>query len=124
MSAFAAAVTFVQVQDLEATSRFYGELLELELALDQGPCRIYRVTPSAYLGFCTHREGPSPEGVILTLVTPDVDARCAELRARGVVFESGPKTNERFRIYHAFLRDPDGYLVEIQRFDDPAWTGP
>jgi len=25
------------------------------------------------------------------------------------------------RIYHCFLRDPNGYLLEIQRFLDPAW---
>ena len=24
-------------------------------------------------------------------------------------------------IYHFFLRDPDGYLIEVQRFLDPAW---
>jgi hypothetical protein len=27
-------------------------------------------------------------------------------------------------IYHCFLRDPNGYLIEIQRFLDPAWPRP
>ena len=26
-------------------------------------------------------------------------------------------------IYHCFLRDPNGYLIEIQRFLNPAWHG-
>jgi catechol 2,3-dioxygenase-like lactoylglutathione lyase family enzyme len=31
----------------------------------------------------------------------------------------GPDANERFGIYHCFVRDPDRHLVEIQRFDEP-----
>lgn len=121
---FSGAVTFCYVRDLERSARFYGELLGLDLALDQGACRIYRVTDTAYVGFCTREDAPRPGGVILTFLTPEVDEVCARLAERGVVFEKPPQQSPRFRIYHAFLRDPDGYLVEIQRFDDPVWTGP
>lgn len=114
-------ITFLQVDDLETTDAFYRETLGLELILDQGACRIYRVGEEAFLGFCDHRSGPSPEGVIVTLVRDDVDAFCAELREAGVEFESGPSDNEAFQIRQAFLRDPDGYLVEIQTFYDPEW---
>ena len=121
---FSGAVTFCTVRDLQRTAHFYETLLGLELALDQGSCRIYRVTDTAFVGFCAKDDAPRPDGVILTFVTPDVDQVCATLRERGVTFEKPPQPNPRFRIYHAFLRDPDGYLLEIQRFDDPAWTGP
>jgi catechol 2,3-dioxygenase-like lactoylglutathione lyase family enzyme len=114
-------ITFLQVDDLERTDHFYSDLLGLDLVLDQGACRIYRVGADAFVGFCDHRSGPSPDGVILTLVRDDVDAYCEQLREAGVEFESGPKDNEKFQIRQAFLRDPDGYLVEIQRFDDPDW---
>jgi hypothetical protein len=30
-----------------------------------------------------------------------------------------PAHSDTYRIYHCFLRDPNGYLVEFQRFDDP-----
>jgi catechol 2,3-dioxygenase-like lactoylglutathione lyase family enzyme len=121
---FGGFVTFCRVRDLAATARFYEDVLGLPLALDQGSCRIYRVTPTAFVGFCEGDDAPRPEGVILTFVTPEVDAVCERLRARGVRFEKAPRDNPRFRIYHAFLRDPDGYLLEIQRFDDPHWSGP
>lgn len=114
-------ITFLQVDDLERTHDFYAEKLGLELTLDQGACRIYRVGGDSFLGFCDHRDGPSPEGVIVTLVRDDVDAYCKQLQEAGVELESGPTYNETFQIYQAFLRDPDGYLVEVQRFDDPAW---
>ena len=120
-----ALVVFLYVDDLERSSRFYGELLGLPLVLDQGSCRLFEVATGGYLGVCGSGDRPTtPDGVIVTIVREDVDGFCAELVARGVQLEDGPKTNERFAIYHAFLRDPDGYLVEIQRFGAPDWSEP
>jgi rhodanese-related sulfurtransferase/catechol 2,3-dioxygenase-like lactoylglutathione lyase family enzyme len=116
-------ITFLTVSDPTSSSRFYGELLGLDLVLDQGPCRIYRVTPSAYVGICTHRETVHSEGVIITIVTDQVDEWFTQLSEAGVLFESAPTRNNRFDIYHVLLRDPDGHLVEIQQFMDPIWAG-
>jgi catechol 2,3-dioxygenase-like lactoylglutathione lyase family enzyme len=32
---------------------------------------------------------------------------------------SAPEHSARYDIHHAFYRDPDGHLVEIQRFGEP-----
>lgn len=117
---FSQQVTFLYTPDLAATARFYEDLLTLPLALDQGSCRIYRVSESAFLGFCA-RDGAQPAGVIVTFVTQDVDGWYARLAARGVIFEKAPAFHPGYNIYHCFLRDPNGYLLEIQRFCDPAW---
>jgi catechol 2,3-dioxygenase-like lactoylglutathione lyase family enzyme len=118
-------VTFLFTRDLAATARFYEELLGLPLVLDQGSCRIYRTCGEAYLGFCERDEAtPSPAGIIFTLVTPEVDRWFEYLRGRGVEFERTPTLNPQYKIYHCFLRDPNGYLIEIQRFLDPAWPQP
>lgn len=115
-------VTFLYTRDLEATARFYEEVLGLSLALDQGTCRIYRVAGGAFLGFCQREDAPErPQGVILTLVTGEVDLWYKALRQKGVTFEKPPARNPRYNIYHCFLRDPNGYLIEIQTFLDPAW---
>lgn len=121
MTHFDAQVTFCYTNDLEGTARFYEDMLGLPLKLDQGACRIYRVTETAFLGFCTREEAARPDGVILTLVTEDVDGWHQRLSAAGVSFEKAPAAYEKFNIYHCFLRDPNGYLIEIQRFDDPRW---
>jgi catechol 2,3-dioxygenase-like lactoylglutathione lyase family enzyme len=90
------------------------------------------VGDDAYLGFCQRddvrdggRDGApeQPPGVIFTVVTPEVDRWYDHLRQRGVVFEEPPALNHKYNIYHCFLRDPNGYLIEIQRFLDPAWAG-
>ena len=44
-----------------------------------------------------------------------------ELRSKGVAFETVPTVNAAYNIYNCFFRDPDGYLLEIQKFLDPHW---
>ena len=115
-------VTFLYTRDLAATAEFYESILELPLVLDQGSCRIYETGGGCFLGFCQRAETPQePLGVIVTLVTAEVGAWYAYLAAKGVKFEKPPAFYEAYNIYHCFLRDPNGYLLEIQQFLDPAW---
>lgn len=116
-------ITFLYTADLAATASFYQETLGLPLALDQGDCRIYQVSRDGLLGFCQRAAASPPAGVIVTLVCDDVDGWYERLRALGVVFEHPPALNPTYRIYHCFLRDPNGYLLEIQRFEDGAPHG-
>ena len=116
---FDSLITFCYTRDLQQTARFYEETLGLELILDQGPCRIYRVAIEGYIGFCERENAAKPQGVILTLVIDDVDGWCEHLRQKGVNFEEPPRYNPDYDIYHCFLRDPNGYLIEIQRFLHP-----
>lgn len=115
-------ITFLPAADLAEVDRFYGGVLGLELALDQGTCRIYRVAGGAYVGFC---EGGNPlaqpGAVILTLVTEDVAGWFERLEARGAPTDGAPRVNPRFQIEHFFATDPNGYRVEVQRFLDPRW---
>ena len=120
-------ITFLHTRDLAETTHFYEKVMGLSLKLDQGSCRIYQVGRDAYLGFCQRADGaqrtsPGARHVILTLVTPEVDEWFRYLSEQGVVFEKPPAVNPTYNIYHCFLRDPNGYLIEIQRFLDPGWN--
>lgn len=116
-------VTFLTVSDLEQSTEFYQDTLGLELVLDQGPCKIFRVSSDGFIGICepNQHRNVSTDGVIITLVSDDVDGWYNRLKAKGVPFTKPPAENPTFNIYHCFLRDPDGHLLEIQRFNDPAW---
>ncbi len=116
-----AQIVFFPTDNLDRTTAFYQEMLGLPLVLDQGVCRIFRATAGAFIGFCQKAAAPTDPEAIITLVTQDVDGWVNALREKGVEVERGPVFNAKFDIYHAFLRDPNGYLVEIQRFDDPRW---
>ena len=114
-------VVFLPSGDLERSDRFYRVLLGLPLVLDQGVCRIYRTGPHAYVGVCEHLDADATAGVIVTLVSDDVDGWYQRLAEAGVEFENPPSSNDRFGIYHVFVKDPDGNVLEIQRFGDPGW---
>ena len=115
-------VTFLAAKNLAHTASFYTQILGLPLVLDQGSCQIFQVSADAFVGFCEHLDFEKPAtGVILTLVSHEVDAWYAYLRNQSVTVENPPQFNPRFNIYHLFLRDPNGYLVEIQQFLDPDW---
>ena len=115
-------ITFLYTQDLEITGHFYESVLGLELALDQGTCRIYRVSTDGFIGFCEKSAVRADKAdVIFTIVTPDVDQWYRDLVSKGIQFQKPPAVNPKFKIYHFFLHDPNGYLIEIQKFLDPRW---
>lgn len=118
-----AQITFVYCDDLERSARFYEDVLGLDLALDQGSCRIYRmIASSAYIGIC---QGASPPadgaGIILTLVTADLEGWYDKIIATGWQCDHPPRHNATYDITHFFLRDPAGYRIEIQRFSSADW---
>jgi catechol 2,3-dioxygenase-like lactoylglutathione lyase family enzyme len=121
-------VTFLYTPDLAASRVFYEAVLGLDLALDQGSCLIFSVTREAFLGVCansaTQQDSPGHgrrKGVIVTLVSDEVDAWHDRLRAAGAAIEKPPTYNAEYDIYHVFVRDPAGYLIEIQQFRSPDW---
>ena len=113
-------ITFLDTNDLQKTADFYKNVLGLEQVLDQGACRIFRICGDAYLGFC---EGPvqpeHAEQVVLTLVTDDVDGWASHLREKGVFPDTPPQLNEKYKIYHFYVSDPNGFKLEIQKFLHP-----
>jgi catechol 2,3-dioxygenase-like lactoylglutathione lyase family enzyme len=116
-------VTWVYTDDIAGTARFYGDTLGLEQVLDQGLCRIFRASGTAFIGVCQVRPGRhvEPKGVVLTFVSSDVDGWHRHLIARGVTPEGAPERSEKFNVYCFFAKDPNGYLLEFQSFLDPSW---
>ena len=113
-------VMFLPTDDHQKIIDFYEGLLGLELVRDQKLCRIYKTGPASYLGFCERGYSiPTEFRVVITLLIDDVDGVYKLLKDRNVETESMPEFSERFNVYQFFLRDPNGYLVEIQKFIEP-----
>jgi len=124
MRRFDQQITFLLVADLEKSTTFYRDTLGLRVVLDQGDCRIMQVADAAFIGVCERQGRTDHDSVLVTLVTDQVDERHDELVAAGVLCEKEPQLHPDYDVYHAFYRDPDGFLVEIQRFLDPSWPRP
>ncbi|NDJ53631.1 MAG: VOC family protein [Chloroflexi bacterium] len=114
-------ITFFGTEDLEETGRFYSEVLGLKQVLRQHDCAIWQVTETAFVGFCQRETVKLDETsrVIFTLVTDEVDAWYEHLKQQDVNFTKEPGKVEKYDIYNLFVTDPNGYLVEIQRFNQP-----
>ena len=114
---FDGLIAFFGTRDLEENEKFYVEALGLKLYKDQGVCKIYKVKENAYIGFCSHLEiTVAKRGPIITILSDDVDAVYKNLIDKGLKPLDKPKRNRRFNIYHFFIADPDGYLIEVQKF--------
>ena len=121
---FEQMITFIYVSDLNETKRFYEEIMEFPLRLDQGTCRIVETNQKGggLLGYCARDQKSAPaDNLIITLVTSSVDEWYDYLTGCGVNVPEPPKLNLNYNIYHFFFTDPDGYKLEIQEFRDPAW---
>ena len=114
-------ITFLRVSDIERSHTFYAGGLGLDLVLDQGGCRIYRITDTSYLGVCV-RDTAGSSGVVYTIVTDDVDGWHRRFTNAGAEVDGPPRDNAEYRIYHFFANDPDGHLLEVQRFWDADWA--
>lgn len=114
-------ITFFPCRSLDAVQEFL-DLLGVPLALDQGACRIYRLVPGSYVGFCEHLAPvENAASLMITLLVEDVGGWFDRAMAAGLDVDGSPRVNERFAIEHFFIAMPDGYRVEVQRFLDPAW---
>jgi catechol 2,3-dioxygenase-like lactoylglutathione lyase family enzyme len=113
-------ITFLHAENLEQTKTFYTNTLGFPLLRDQGTCLIFGVNKGAYLGFCFHIEKvPIGRNIILTLVSDEVDEWYERLKSKDCEILEPPNYNSKYQIYHFFFKDPDGYWIEIQKFDQP-----
>lgn len=112
------AITFLYYRDLAAAARFYEDVLGLELAIDQGWSRIYRLSHGAHVGLVDetrgmHRAHPV-KPVQVCLRVPDVDAWHAWVAAQGVAGLSPVRRNDDLGIRAFVFDDPEGYQIEVQ----------
>lgn len=116
----------IRVTDLEASIKFYSEVLEMKLlSRDDYPEGKFTL---AFLGYGNSKSDPCIELTHnwgktsyemgdafghVALGVPDAYATCELIKSRGgkVVREAGPMKHGTTVI--AFVEDPDGYKIEL-----------
>ena len=111
-------ITFLYYRDLPAAMRFYEYVLGLNLAIDQGWSKIYRVTDGGYVGLVDETRGSHRANAIkpvqLCIRVADVDAWHTWVMSQNVEALRGPKSNQELKIRAFVFNDPEGYQIEIQ----------
>ncbi len=115
-------VTMFYYRDLEAAAEFYGEVLGLEKTFDWDWVKFFKTGPSSNVGLVKEGDGAYHQvqpnnAVMLSLVTPDVDAWYTRLAARDDVTFLKPLA-EGGGIRSFLLQDPGGYTVEFFQWLD------
>lgn len=123
--------TMIRVHDLEKSKKFYTELLGMtlikELDFPEGEFTLafvgYGPEESNTVIELTYNYGHEPYDLgtgygHIALETSDIYATAETLRAGGaeIVREPGPMKHGKTHI--AFIKDPDGYLIELVQ---PDW---
>jgi predicted enzyme related to lactoylglutathione lyase len=116
-------ITFFYYDDLEAASKFYGDIMGFGLVEDQKWAKIYRASGSAYVGIVAGEKGfhkaQEKNAVLLTLLVNDVAQWCEYLKSQGVKIVTELEEKKDIRVRCFFLEDPGGYSIEVQRFLKP-----
>ena len=111
------------VEDLDRALHFYTDVLGLRLGhrsgdyaqLDTGTTRLGFYTRRAMektLGFSLQPPTQTAPGFEIGFKVPDVDAAFAELVAHGAT-PATPPTTRPWGQRTAYVRDPDGHLIEL-----------
>lgn len=106
-------------EDLAAPAEFYGQTLGLTQTQDFGWARFFQVVPGSEVGLVKAGPGAfyTPQArnaVMLSIVTPDVDAWYKRLKGKpGVDIVVELQAHSDAPIRNFMVRDPGGYTVEF-----------
>jgi len=116
-------VTFFYYENLAKATEFYEKIMGFHLVQDQKWAKIFKVKDNAYMGCVDGNIGyhkPDPtKPVMLTVIVDDPDAWYKHFRENGIEPLDEPHDNEELNLRIFLLRDPEGYVIEIQKFKDP-----
>ena len=126
------------VSNFDGCFRFYRDVMRFqpEWGEEGSTYASFRTTPGATLSLfrrdlmadAVGTAGLPPmtecqdRAALIFLVT-DLEAEVKELRSRGIQFLSDPRDFPDWTIRAAYLRDPDGNLIELYRpLEESQWT--
>lgn len=112
-------IVMLYYDDLDAPAKFYGQTLGLTQTQDFGWARFFQVVPGSEVGIVKSGPGsyytPQPRNaVMLSIVTPDVDAWYERLKDRPdveILVELQGHSDAPIRNF--MISDPGGYTVEF-----------
>lgn len=108
-----AGIIFFKTKELNKIRRFYIERIGMEIWLEQADCVIFK-HGNLLLGFC-QRDECDTQGII-TFFYENTDQVYDMYKKFRLEALSEPIVNEKYNIYHFFIKDPEERLVEFQTF--------
>ncbi len=119
---FKATVVWFYYKDMPAIQAFYEEVMGFDLIVDQGWTKIYRISPSGYMGLVDEQRGmhnfTEKKAVTMSFWTDRIDDWYAYVSTNDS-FEMRSEKVEQTDRYRAFVAyDPEGYYLEWNVFTE------
>lgn len=123
MAEFDQLITFLKVNDLSRSLRFYKETLGLpQVYARDGKVVILQANETSFIGLVpAELPAGAQRSSALTLIVKDADAWLPRLDRAGVPNKGKPIFKSEFGIYVLYASDPDGNTVEFLEMRDPDW---
>jgi catechol 2,3-dioxygenase-like lactoylglutathione lyase family enzyme len=120
---FYGAVTWLYYQDMQAAQLFYEEKMGLELIVDQGWAKVYKVSETGYLGLVDERRGmhrfTEQKGTSISFILKDWEGWYNYVKTKQPLPLIQEKYTGKEGRYEAFVgEDPGKYFLEFNRFSD------
>lgn len=120
MERFDSSITFLYYKDFEKGCTFIEEVLGLNIVMDQGFAKVYKVNDTSYLGAVKGKqgsiEGEYKGGTLFSLNTKDVNEEYDRLSKLDVIGLTEIKFFEDIPLKSFFFKDDEGHDFEIQQF--------
>lgn len=115
-----ATLVFLYYEDPERAQRFYGEVLGLELVVEQAFTHIYQISPTSFVGLVDEERGmhraSEAKAVTLSFITDEVDEWYEYLVSRGVPMRGPVRDSANHPTRNFVAYDPEGYFLEFETF--------
>lgn len=122
----ARAHTTLPTADIERLRAWYEDVLGFTPFAERPGAVLYRTSVGSVFAISRGSASSAGTHTQMAFTVDDVEAAAADLRARGVVLETyeSPKTTDGIATIGAgraaWFKDPDGNLLAILQFHDPA----
>ena len=111
-------ITCLYYRNLSKAQKFYEDIMEFQMEVDQGWSKIYKLRDGAYVGLVDGAHGyhkaNNIKPVILCLNVKDVNKWHKKLLDKGLKIEELPRESERLKVKVFMFKDIEGYTIEIQ----------
>ena len=120
MSKYSSSISFLYYKNFEKAKLFFEEILGLDLVMDQGFAKVYRISNTSFVGCVKKTEGSIDStnrgGSLISLCTHDVEFEYDRIKKYRLPYLSDLKEIERIPLKSFFFKDFEGYDFEIQEF--------
>ncbi len=117
-----ATVFWLYYDELEPNQRFWEQLFDVDLLVDQGWAKVYPISETGYVGLVDGSRGlhaaTDDKAVTLSFLTEDVRGWLERVEALGLELRTGEIGNESDLVETLVAYDPTGYFLEWDNFLD------